>query len=77
MPYLDSFNECTTQQSGIMCRGLSSLTKQHAQPSLKIRFEYWDGERQYGYGGYHYDGRWLPVAQKLLTHFDLKPGVSY
>ena len=34
----------------------------------KFDFEYWDGERQYGYGGYHYDGRWLPVAQKLITH---------
>lgn len=40
----------------------------------KFDFEYWDGERQYGYGGYHYDGRWLPVAQKLITHFDLKSG---
>ena len=40
----------------------------------KFDVEYWDGERQYGYGGYHYDGRWLPVAQKLITHFNLRPG---
>ena len=25
--------------------------------------DYWDGERRYGFGGYHYDGRWRPVAQ--------------
>ena len=28
-------------------------------------FDYWDGERQYGYGGYRYDGRWRPVAQAM------------
>ncbi|MBF0368825.1 MAG: class I SAM-dependent methyltransferase [Magnetococcales bacterium] len=36
--------------------------------------EYWDGERHYGYGGYHYDGRWLPVAQEMAKHYKLKAG---
>jgi SAM-dependent methyltransferase len=36
--------------------------------------DYWDGERKYGYGGYHYDGRWLPIAKKMAKHFDLKDG---
>jgi len=36
--------------------------------------EYWDGPRQYGYGGYRYDGRWLPIAQDMAKHFDLEPG---
>jgi SAM-dependent methyltransferase len=36
--------------------------------------DYWDGERKYGYGGYHYDGRWLPLATKMAKHFDLKDG---
>lgn len=36
--------------------------------------EYWDGPRQYGYGGYLYDGRWLPVAQAMAKHYGLKPG---
>ena len=35
--------------------------------------EYWDGPRQYGYGGYRYDGRWLPIAQDMAKHFDLQP----
>ncbi len=34
-------------------------------------FEYWDGDRLYGYGGYHYDGRWQAVAERLITHYDL------
>jgi len=36
--------------------------------------DYWDGPRQYGYGGYRYDGRWLPFAQELVDHYGLKPG---
>tara|TARA_A100001015_G_C15024258_1_gene729588 strand:+ start:695 stop:1360 length:666 start_codon:yes stop_codon:yes gene_type:complete len=45
-----------------------------AAVAKKFGSDYWDGERQYGYGGYKYDGRWLPLAKKLATHFDLKPG---
>ncbi len=36
---------------------------------------YFDGPREYGYGGYSYDGRWVPVAQDIIKHFDLKPGM--
>ena len=35
---------------------------------------YFDGPREYGYGGYRYDGRWVPVAEDMVKHFDLKPG---
>ncbi len=36
---------------------------------------YFDGPREYGYGGYRYDGRWLPVAHDIVAHFGLKPGM--
>jgi SAM-dependent methyltransferase len=36
--------------------------------------EYWDGPRQYGYGGYRYDGRWLPIAQDIAKRYELKAG---
>jgi ubiquinone/menaquinone biosynthesis C-methylase UbiE len=36
---------------------------------------YFDGPREYGYGGYHYDGRWIPVARDIVAHFGLKPGM--
>ena len=26
--------------------------------------EFYDGDRDFGYGGFNYDGRWLPIAQK-------------
>ena len=35
---------------------------------------HFDGPREYGYGGYRYDGRWIPVAEDMVRHFGLKPG---
>lgn len=35
---------------------------------------YFDGPREYGYGGYRYDGRWVPVARDIVAHFGLRPG---
>jgi ubiquinone/menaquinone biosynthesis C-methylase UbiE len=44
--------------------------------SVAIQYgkDYWDGERQYGYGGYSYDGRWNPIAQAMVDHYQIKPG---
>lgn len=36
--------------------------------------DYWDGDRRYGYGGYRYDGRWRPLAEKMAAHYGLKAG---
>lgn len=45
------------------------------QEARKYEFNYWDGERRYGYGGYRYQpGRWKPVAEALISRYDLKPG---
>jgi len=37
-------------------------------------YDYWDGDRQFGYGGYRYDGRWRAVAEAMATHYGLKSG---
>jgi SAM-dependent methyltransferase len=44
--------------------------------ALARRFgrEYFDGSRATGYGGYVYDGRWIPVADDIIQHFGLGPG---
>jgi len=39
--------------------------------ALRYGREYWDGDRRYGYGGYRYDGRWRPVAEKLIETYEL------
>lgn len=33
--------------------------------------DFWDGDRRYGYGGYKYDGRWEPVARRLIEIYSL------
>ena len=45
-----------------------------AEVARRFGAEYWDGDRKYGYGGYHYDGRWAPVAKSLVDHYDLAAG---
>jgi protein-L-isoaspartate(D-aspartate) O-methyltransferase len=45
-----------------------------AQISKQFGNDYFDGDRQYGYGGYKYDGRWRPFAEKLIDHYGLKAG---
>jgi len=37
-------------------------------------YDYWDGDRKFGYGGYRYDGRWRPVAEAIAQHYQLRSG---
>ena len=39
--------------------------------SKKYSYDYWDGNRKYGYGGYRYDGRWKPIAKKIIKKYKL------
>ena len=45
--------------------------------AIKFDKEYFDGSRDQGYGGYKYDGRWIPVAQKLINLFSLKEKYNF
>ena len=41
----------------------------------KYDFDYWDGDRKFGYGGYKYiNDYWTPVAKKLIEIYGLKDG---
>lgn len=43
----------------------------------KYNFDYWDGDRKYGYGGYKYiPGRWKPVAENLINKYNLNNNSS-
>lgn len=42
--------------------------------AMKFGKEYFDGTREQGYGGYRYDGRWLPIAEDIVRHFNLRAG---
>jgi cyclopropane fatty-acyl-phospholipid synthase-like methyltransferase len=61
-------------------RNIQKRAEGKADPSI-VRISkqfgqmYFDGPREYGYGGYRYDGRWRPVARDIVAHFGLKPGM--
>lgn len=46
-----------------------------AELALQWDYDYWDGSRQTGYGGYKYDGRWRKVADAMVTVYGIKPGM--
>ena len=45
-----------------------------AEVAGRFGYDYWDGDRKYGFGGYRYDGRWRAVAEAMVAHYDLEPG---
>ena len=47
------------------------------QTAKRFGFDYFDGDRKFGYGGYFYDGRWLPVAQQIISHYKLESGMRF
>jgi ubiquinone/menaquinone biosynthesis C-methylase UbiE len=52
----------------------TAKTEEHIRISREYGQMYFDGPREYGYGGYRYDGRWIPVARDIIDHFRLKQG---
>jgi ubiquinone/menaquinone biosynthesis C-methylase UbiE len=59
-------------------RNIAKRTAAQSPENIRISreygFDYFDGSRDVGYGGYRYDGRWLPVAEDMVRHFGLKAG---
>jgi len=52
-----------------------AATKTAEDRAIAKRFgkEFFDGERRHGYGSYRYDGRWLPVARRIVEHYLVPP----
>ena len=46
-----------------------------AELAVEFDYDYWDGSRQTGYGGYRYDGRWRKVADAMIETYGLKSGM--
>jgi len=49
------------------------MTTRRKQLAKEFGWEYFDKEG-ICYGGYIYDGRWIPVAKKFINHYKLKKG---
>ena len=44
--------------------------------AFELGEEYYDGARENGYGGYHYDGRWKDMLPNIIDHYQLTPESS-
>jgi SAM-dependent methyltransferase len=59
-------------------RNIARRQKAQSEANIALAREYgeayFDGARDTGYGGYSYDGRWIPVARDMIAHFGLGAG---
>jgi SAM-dependent methyltransferase len=75
MAYVDFIQEVhRATKRDYLARVLAGNKAEFATAAKKFDVEYWDGSRNTGYGGYHYDGRWLDVAKRMARHYGLKAG---
>lgn len=75
MAYVDFISNLHKRTSRDYVGRVNEFPKAEAtRIARQFGYDYWDGERKYGYGGYHYDGRWKPMAEQMAAHYGLKPG---
>ena len=75
MAYIDFVSELHKATKRDYIGRITSADKAEcAVVAKQYGYDYWDGDRRYGYGGYRYDGRWGSVAQKMADHYQLKAG---
>jgi ubiquinone/menaquinone biosynthesis C-methylase UbiE len=75
MAHIDILREIhQSSKRDYLARALAGNKAEFATLAKKFDVEYWDGDRNTGYGGYRYDGRWRMVAERLAELYGLKPG---
>ncbi len=77
MGYIDFIGAVHTSTKRDYVRRVVEYNKAEcAKVAKKFGYDFFDGDRKYGYGGYKYDGRWEKVAQRIIDHYCLKDGMS-
>ena len=75
MAYIDFISTIHNKTKRDYLKRVNEYPKHKAAEIAKqFDFDYWDGDRKVGYGGFKYDGRWRSVAEKLAKHYNLKSG---
>lgn len=73
MPEIDLLSKLPRGKRNVIARA-TAKTPEMVAIARQYGREYFDGPREYGYGGYRYDGRWVSVARDIVAHFSLKAG---
>jgi ubiquinone/menaquinone biosynthesis C-methylase UbiE len=77
MPYVDFVSMLHKKTERDYLARVNEIPKAEAAArAVQWGYDYWDGDRKFGYGGYRYDGRWLPVAEAMAAHYGLESGDS-
>lgn len=75
MAYIDFIEQIhTSTKRDYVGRVMQADKAECAKIAKQFGYDFFDGDRKYGYGGYRYDGRWRPVAEKMAEHYQLKAG---
>lgn len=75
MAYIDFIEQVhTSTKRDYVGRVLEADKAECAKIAKQFGYEFFDGERKYGYGGYKYDGRWKPIAEKMAEYYQLNEG---
>ena len=69
-----SLNHKSTKRDYV-ARVIESDKAEVAEKAIQYGYDYWDGSRLTGYGGYRYDGRWRRVADAMVASYGIKPGM--
>ncbi|MBU4502592.1 MAG: class I SAM-dependent methyltransferase [Nanoarchaeota archaeon] len=76
MAYIDFVSKIHKKTKRNYLERMTNEKPEIIEIAKKYDYEYWDGDRKYGYGGFRYDGRWRPVAEDIAKHYNLKSGDS-
>ena len=77
MPYIDFISDLhNATRRDYLARMMEHDKAESITVAKRYDFDYWDGDRRYGFGGYKYDGRWRPVAERIAAHYGLAAGQS-
>ena len=52
-------------------------TLKHRLLAVQRSRDFFDGKRECGYGGFKYDGRWLPILKQICEKFNLSEGSKF
>ena len=70
MPELNILEKAGLPQKKKRERGIS-ISFEDKKEAEKLGFNFYDGDRKKGYGGYYYDGRWRKVAKIIKERYGL------
>lgn len=70
MPELDLLTKYPKPKRNVKARG-TERTKEDIRIARQFGKEFFDGSRARGYGGYRYDGRWVPVVRDFINYYGL------